>query len=195
MVLVTGIIGSGDDAPKTALPPSLDGGALAPELQALHEVFHDTTPTRNKPDVAQFDVVNAYMPTVPSHLYYIKCPPGFEGYLTQSEDAEQFNTNTFLLRVEKNCYDGALDYIDVGYKTSNDNVHVHQEAYVAGVVTEAGFGGCRPVTTPLIAAYTAAGFGAPAGADPCTANTIDFPHVNGRVGYLVAHTMLWLLHV
>ena len=51
----------------------------------------------------------------------MKYPPGFEEYLAQSKDAEQFNTNVFLLRVNKNCYDGASDCLGIEYKTSNDN--------------------------------------------------------------------------
>ena len=82
----------------------------------------------------------------------------------------------------------------IEFKIPNDNAHVHQEAYVAKVVAEAGFGGCRPVTTPVTTDYTAADFDAPAGADPCAANTIDSPHVNGQLGYLATHAMTWLLY-
>ena len=49
------------------------------------------------------------------------------------------------------------------------------------------------MTTPLTTDYTAADFDAPAGADPFAANTIDFPHANGQLGYLATYTMPWLL--
>ena len=51
------------------------------------------------------------------------------------------------------------------------------------------------MTMSLTTAYTGADFDAPAGVDPCAPNTIDLPHVNGQVGCLAAHTMLWLLCV
>ena len=54
-------------------------------------------------DVAQFDVVKAYMLAAPSHMYYVRYPPGFGEYLARSEDAEQFNASAFLLRADKNC--------------------------------------------------------------------------------------------
>ena len=169
---------------------------------------------QNKWDVAQFDVVKVYLLAVPSYLYYIRYPSGFEEYLAQSTGAEQFNTNAFLLRADKNCYgaadagrmwydtlagfrqetlgfktsqidrcvfvrhtykgnerptcvilvyagdlfvfgststvaevsaelrgrfprtDGVSDYIGIELKISNDNVQVHQAAYVAKVVAE-----------------------------------------------------------
>ena len=50
------------------------------------------------------------------------------------------------------------------------------------------------MTTPLTADYAAADFDAPAGADPCAANTIDSPHVSGQLGYLATHAMPWLLY-
>ena len=56
------------------------------------------------------------MLAVPSHLYYVKYPPGFEEYLARSEGAEQFNANAFLLRVDKNCY-GAADAGRMWYDT------------------------------------------------------------------------------
>ena len=71
---------------------------------------------------------------------------------------------------------------------------MHQEAYVAKVVTETGFDGRRPATTPITTDYTAVDFDAPAGADPNAVSTIDFPHVNGQLGYLATHTMPWLLY-
>ena len=40
--------------------------------------------------------------------------------------------------------------------------------------------------------YTAVDFDAPACADSNPANTIDFPHVNGQLGYLATHTMPWM---
>ena len=45
--------------------------------------------------------------------------------------------------------DGASDYLSIEFEISDNAAHVHQEAYVAKVVTETRFGGCRPVTTPL----------------------------------------------
>ena len=71
---------------------------------------------------------------------------------------------------------------------------MHQDAYVAKVAAEARFGGCRLVTTPLTTDYTAADFDAPAGADPNTANSIDFPHANGHLGYLAMYTAQWLFY-
>ena len=53
---------------------------------------------------------------------------------------------------------------------------------------------CRPVTIPLTTDCTAVGFDAPAGADPNTVNTIDFPHANGQLSYLATHTMPWLFY-
>ena len=82
------------------------------------------------------------------------------------------------LRTRFPLADGASDYPGIEFKISNNNVHVHQEAYAANAVAEAGFGGRRPVTMPLTTGHTAADFDAPAGADPNAANTIDFPHVN-----------------
>ena len=206
------------------------------------------------------------MLAVPSHLYYVKYPPGFEEDLARSEDAEQFNTDAFLLRVDKNCYvaadagrmwydtltgflqealgfktpqidrcvfvrhkhtadkrstcvilvyvgdllvlgststvaeisaglrdrfpltDGASDYLGTEFEISDNVVHVHQEAYVAKVVTEAGFGGCWPVAAPLTMGYTAVDFDAPAGADSNAASTIDFPHVAERTALLPGDT-------
>ena len=52
----------------------------------------------------------------------------------------------------------------------------------------------RPVTTPLTTDYTTADFDAPVDADPCAANTIDFPHANGQLDYLATHTMPWLIY-
>jgi hypothetical protein len=249
-----------------------DAGASSPTCLASSVLLVFSAAAQNKWHVAQFDVVKAYMLAVPSHLYYVRYPPGFDEYLARSEDAEQFNTNAFLLRVDKNCYgaadagrmwydtlqgflketlgfktsqidrcvfvrheykgnqwticvilvyvddllvfgsistvtevsaalrarfpltDGASDYLGIEFEISDNAVHVHQEAYVVKVVEEAGFGGCRPVTTPLTTDYTAADFDAPAGADSNAANTIDFPHVNGQLGYLATHTMPWLLY-
>ena len=50
------------------------------------------------------------------------------------------------------------------------------------------------MTTPPTTDYTAADFDAPAGADSNAASTIDFPHVNGQLGYLATHTVPWLLY-
>ena len=79
------------DAPRVARAPHVLGGGA---------VRFDT--------VAQFDVAEASMLAVPNHLYYVRYPPGFGEYLAQSEDKGQFEANTFLLRVGKNCY-GAAD--------------------------------------------------------------------------------------
>ena len=97
------------------------------------------------------------------------------------------------LRARFPLTDGASDYLGIEFAISDKSVHVHQETYVDKVVAEAGFGGCKPVTTPLTTDYTAADFDAPAGADPNAANSIDFPRVNGQLGYLATHTMPWLL--
>ena len=43
------------------------------------------------------------MLAAPSHMYYVRYPPGFEEYIARSENTEQFNTGAFLLRVDKNC--------------------------------------------------------------------------------------------
>ena len=56
------------------------------------------------------------MLAVSSHLYYVRYPPGFEEYLTQPTDGEQFDTNAFLLRVDKNCY-SAAGVVRMGYGT------------------------------------------------------------------------------
>ena len=44
MTLVAAATGSVNDAPKTSSPSSSGGGALAPELESLHEASHDATP-------------------------------------------------------------------------------------------------------------------------------------------------------
>ena len=46
---------------------------------------------------------------MPGHLYYIKYPPEFEEHPAQPGDTEQFNTNAFLLRIDKDCYDSASE--------------------------------------------------------------------------------------
>ena len=99
----------------------------------------------------------------------------------------------------RDCFpltDGAPDYLGIEFEISDSVVHVHQGGYVAKVVTEAGFGGCRPVMTPLTMDYTAADFDAPAGADPhrqhdrfsARQRTARLPR------YLATHTMQWLLY-
>ena len=105
--------------------------------------------------------------------------------LVYADDLLMFGSTSTVVEISAElccCFpltDGASDYLGIEFKISNDNVHVHQEAYVAKVVAEAGFRGCRPVTAPLTTDYTAADFDAPAGADPRAANTIDSPHANG----------------
>ena len=70
---------------------------------------------------------------------------------------------------------------------------MHQEAYIAKVVAEAGYGGYRLMTPPFTADYTAADVYAPAGADQNAARTIYFPRTNGQLGYLATHTIPRLL--
>ena len=90
--------------------------------------------------------------------------------------------------------DGASDYLGTEFKVSANNAHVHQEAHVAKFFTEAGYGGRRPMATPLTTDDTAADFDASKGTDPNTANTLEFPHVSEQLGYSATHTMPWLLY-
>ena len=56
---------------------------------------------KNKWDVAQFGAAKAYMLTVPSHMYHVRYPPGFEEYLVRSGDTKQFNTNAFYCELTR----------------------------------------------------------------------------------------------
>ena len=47
------------------------------------------------------------MLAVPSHLCYVRHPPGIGEYPARSGGAEQFDANTFLIRVDTNRYDAA----------------------------------------------------------------------------------------
>ena len=97
------------------------------------------------------------------------------------------------LRVRFLLTDGASGYLGIEFKISGNNTHVYQEVYVAKVVAEAEFGGCRPVMTPPTTDYTAVDFDTPVGADQNANSTIDFPHANGQLSYLATHTMQWML--
>ena len=93
-----------------------DAGASSPTCLASSVLLAFSAAAQNGWEVAQFGVVKAYMLAVPSHLYYVRYPPGFDEYLARSEDAEKFNTNDFLIRVDKNCY-GASDAGRMWYDT------------------------------------------------------------------------------
>ena len=81
-------------------------------------------------DVAQFDIVKAYMLAAPSHLHCVCYPPGFGEYLARSEGAEQFDTiydpyhdtSAFLRRVNKHCY-GPADAGRMWYGTLAGFLH------------------------------------------------------------------------
>ena len=67
-------------------------------------------------DVAQFDVAETYMLTVPSHLHCVRYPPRFCEYLARPEGVGQFDSNAFLPRLDRSCY-GAADARRVWYGT------------------------------------------------------------------------------
>ena len=94
-----------------------------------------------------------------------------------------------VLRVRFPLTDDASDYLGIEFNISANNAHMYQYIYVAKVVTETGFGGCRSMTAPLTTDYTAVDFDAPAGVDPNTASTINFPHVNDQLSYRATHRM------
>ena len=90
--------------------------------------------------------------------------------------------------------EGGQDYLGLEINTqTNGTVRVSQGTYARSIVTSTGYNNSNSVPTPLPTDFTAATTDVPRGAAQGAAVHLDFPKVNGAIGYLTK-TMPTLLY-